>query len=323
MEEIFQDQKIKVIKEGYDPVTKTKFADFCIEPVLKGLGITIGNSLRRTIISSSLGSAIIFLKIENVYSEFSYIEGVLENVLDIISNLKQVQIKVNSDELVRLYINTKGKGVVTAGDIQPHKEVEIFDPTCKIATITSDSASLKMELGVLKGRGFVFADYFKEDPTMPPAKDGLIYLNASFSPVKLVRFDVETSRYGYRTDCERINIHLRTKSVVEPYEVLSDAANMLKNQFNFLIGFHDRIKEEVKQKEVVETKKLIDLKKSIDELDLSVRAYNCLKKLNVETIEQLIQVSEDELKSLKNFGQKSLAEVKTKLSELGLSLKET
>ncbi len=323
MKEFFQDQKIEIIKEGYDPTTKTKFADFSIEPVLKGLGTTIGNSLRRTIISSSLGSAVIYLKIENVFSEFSYIEGVLENVLDIISNLKKIPIKVNSDDLVKLYIHVKGKGVITAGDIQPNRDVEIFDPTYKIATVTSESVELKIELGAKKGRGFVFASHFKEDPSMPPPKDGLIYLNTSFSPVKLVKFDVEPSRTGYGVECEKVNIHIRTNGSVEPYEILTDASNILKSQFNYFTGFYDRIKEEIKQKEVVETKKAIDLKKSIDELDLSVRAYNCLKKLNIDTIEQLIQLSEEDLKSLKNFGQKSLLEVKSKLFELGLFLRES
>lgn len=310
---------IKILQEGPATDGKGMYGKYMIEPLIRGFGTTLGNSLRRILISSITGSAVVYLKIEGVLHEFTPLEGVMEDVTDIVINLKRLPIAVNCDELVALKLEAKGPRDVTAGDIQADDRVEIGEPDFNICKITQSGRPLNMEIGVRRNRGFIISEWHKEDPDVPKQR-GVILLDSDFSPIRLCRFEVEPARVGQRTDFDRLVIEIETDGTLNPADALSEAARILIKQFSFIVDFKERILLEEERKEEEEKKKSQDLKKTIDELDLSVRSYNCLKNANIITVEEVISWSESRLKGLRNFGEKSLNEIRAKLGVMGLKL---
>ncbi len=294
------------------------YGKYSIQPLLRGFGTTLGNSLRRILISSITGSSVIYVKIDGVLHEFTPIEGIVEDVTDIILNLKGLPVYVDSDEVVALQLEVKGPKAVTAGDIQADDRVQIVDPSYSICTVTT-ARVLKVEIGVRRGRGYVPTEWHTEDPDIPKDR-GIILIDSNFSPVVKTRFSVEPARVGQRSDYDKLNIDVETDGSVSPADALSEAARILIKEFSFIVDFKERILLEEEKKEEEEKRKSQDLKKTIDELDLSVRSYNCLKNANILTVEELITWSETRLRGLRNFGEKSLKEIKAKLNTMGLSL---
>lgn len=310
---------IKIIEEIIGEDGSGNYGRYEIQPLIRGFGTTLGNSLRRILISSITGSAVVYLKIEGVLHEFTPMEGVIEDVTDIVLNLKGLPISVNSDELVVLKLDKSETGPVTAGDFEADDRVEFPKPDFHICTITGNDTELKMEVGVRRGRGYVSAEWHKEDPDIP-ADRGIILIDSNYSPVVKTRFHVEPARVGQRTDFDKLAIEVFSDGSVMPAEALSEAARILIKEFSFIVDFKERILLEEEKKEEEEKKKGQDLKKTIDELDLSVRSYNCLKNANITTVEEMITWSETRLRGLRNFGEKSLKEIKAKLHSMGLSL---
>lgn len=312
---------IKILEERSLGDEKGLYGKYMIEPLIRGFGTTLGNSLRRILISSVTGSSVVYLNIDGVLHEFTPLEGVMEDVTDIIINLKQLPLSVNTDELVRLKIDVKGPKEVTAGDIQADDHVEIVDPSFVICNITQQGKQLKMEIGAKRGRGYVVSEWHTDDPDLPKQR-GVLLMDSNFSPITRTRFAVEPARVGQRSDFDRLVIEIETDGTVQPADALSEAARILIKEFSFIVDFKERILLEEERKEEEEKKKSQDLKKTIDELDLSVRSYNCLKNANILTVEEVIKWSESRLKGLRNFGEKSLNEIKAKLSVMGLRLKD-
>jgi len=311
---------IKIIEEPIAESGSCHHGRYLIQPLIRGFGVTLGNSIRRMLLSSITGSAPVYIKIDGVLHEFSVIDGIAEDVTDIVINVKGLPIACNSDELVPVYIDVKGPCQVTAGDIQADDRVEIVDPTYHIATLTG-STHFKMELGLKRGRGYVPSEWHEQDPEIPSAR-GLILVDSHFSPIRKVRFTIEPARVGQRTDYDSLYIEVETNGTVSPSDSLSEAAKLLIRELSFVVDFKEKILLEEKKKEDDKSKKDQNLKKMIDELDLSVRSYNCLKNADINSVEDLIKWSESQLKGLRNFGDKSLREIKAKLGILGVSLRE-
>jgi DNA-directed RNA polymerase subunit alpha len=310
---------IKILEERDTEDKKGRFGRYQIEPLIRGFGTTLGNSMRRILLSSITGSAVVYVNIEGVLHEFTALEGVLEDVTDIVLNLKKLPLTVNTDELVVLKIETKGVKDITAGDIIADDRVEIVEPDYPICSVTQAGKPLKMEIGVKRSRGYVISEWHKDDPDMPKTR-GNILIDSDFSPIRRSRFEVEPARVGQRTDYDRLILDIETDGTVEPADALSEAARILIKEFSFIVDFKERILLEEERKEEEEKKKSQDLKKTIDELDLSVRSYNCLKNANIVTVDELIRWSEQRLKGLRNFGEKSLTEIRAKLNSMGLRL---
>ena len=310
---------IKILDESTTEDGKGRFGRYQIEPLIRGFGTTLGNSMRRILLSSITGSAVVSVNIEGVLHEFTALEGVLEDVSDIVLNLKKLPIAVNTDEMVILKVETKGVKDIKAGDIVADDRVEIVDPEFPICSITQASKAFKMEIGVKRGRGYVISEWHNDDTDIPKGR-GIILIDSDFSPIRRTRFDVEPARVGQRTDYDRLILEIETDGTVEPADALSEAARILIKEFSFIVDFKERILLEEERKEEEEKKKSQDLKKTIDELDLSVRSYNCLKNANILTVEELIKWSEQRLKGLRNFGEKSLTEIRAKLNIMGLRL---
>ncbi|MEW5947329.1 MAG: DNA-directed RNA polymerase subunit alpha [bacterium] len=310
---------IRILDESPGEQDGVHYGKYQIQPLIRGFGATLGNSLRRVLLSSIPGSAAVYLKIDGVLHEFTSIKGVVEDVTEIVLNVKGLPIACNSDEPVAVKLNVKGPGEITAGDVQADDRVEITDPSYHIATITGDTL-VKMEIGVRRGRGYVPAEWHEMDPAVPKDR-GVILLDSDFSPIRRVSFSVEPARVGQRTDYDSLLIEIETDSTISPADSLSEAAKILLREFSFVVDFKEKILKEEEQKEEQEKKKSQDMKKSIDELDLSVRSYNCLKNANIESVEDLLNCSESQLKGLRNFGEKSLKEIVAKLKVMGLSLK--
>jgi len=287
-----------------------------VEPLERGYGTTIGNSMRRVLLSSVSGAAIVSAKIDGVQHEYSTIPGVVEDVTDIILNLKKVRLKVIGDEPKRMYIEAKGEGEVKAGDIEHDATITILNPDYHIATL-GKGAKLKMELVVKKGRGYVTSDELAEQE---PEQAGLIYIDALFSPIEKVNFTVNPARIGHESKYDRLTLEVYTDGSISPQDAVSLAARILQKQLDPFIVF---VSDEMKEVEEVppEVSKMNEhLEQSIEELDLSVRAQNCLKKADINTVRDLVQMSEKELLGHKNFGRKSLEEIKRVLDSLNLSL---
>jgi len=312
---------IKILEESSTEDGQGLYGHYEIQPLIRGFGTTLGNSLRRILISSITGSAVVYLKIDGVLHEFASIEGVIEDVTDIVLNLKGLAISVDSDEMVPLKLSVSGEKDVTAGDFEADDRVVIPNPDYPICSITSDKTQLEMEVGVARGRGYVPVEWHKENSEIPDER-GVILIDSNFSPVLRTRFDVSSARVGQRTDYDRLNIEIFTDGSVSPADALSEAARILIKEFSFIVDFKERILLEEEKKEEEQKKKGQDLKKTIDELDLSVRSYNCLKSANILTVEELVNWSESRLRGLRNFGEKSLKEIKAKLEAMGLSLAE-
>jgi DNA-directed RNA polymerase subunit alpha len=306
----------RVVKEE-ETATDT-YAKFIAEPFEVGYGRTIGNSLRRVLLSSLEGAAITSIKIEGADHEFSTLPGVLEDVTDIILNLKKVLLKVYSRETRVIKINKKGPGPVTAGDIETDGSVEILNPGHHIATLDHDGA-LKAEFEVKVGRGYYPAEWNK----VTDAEIGRIPVDSIFSPVRRVNYTTANTRVGQRTDYDKLEIEVWTDGRIQPDEALTMSAAILRHNLDVFVNYDKDIVEfEESEKQIDQERE--DLRKklamSVNEIELSVRAANCLNNANITTVGQLALKSEADMIKYRNFGKKSLNEIKDKLTELGLSL---
>ncbi len=293
------------------------YGKFVIEPLERGYGTTLGNSLRRVLLSSLPGTAVKWIKIENVLHEFSTIPGVKEDVVEIILNLKELSAKIHSDESVKIIrIETDKPGPITAGDLIVDADVEILDTDLHIATL-SEKSSLNMEIALAKGRGYVSSEMNK-DEDMPI---GTIPVDSIFTPVRKINYAVGKTRVGQSADYDSLTIEIWTDGSIKPDEAASLGAKIMKEHLNLFIDMTDHVDNMEIMFEKEEGKKEKVLEMTIEELDLSVRSYNCLKRAGINTVEELTNRSEDDMMKVRNLGKKSLEEVKVKLNELELGLK--
>ena len=305
----FEKPNIKCLEIDND----NNYAKFVCEPLERGYGITIGNSLRRILLSSLPGSAITGVKIEGVQHEFSTIPNVVEDVPEIIVNLKNVRLKLDKNEEKTLRINFKGEGEVKAGDIITDGTVEILNPDLHIATV-SEGGSLVMELVANMGRGYNTAEKNKKDDQ--PL--GLLPIDSIYTPVKKVNYAVENTRVGQMVDYDKLTIEVWTDGSLKPYEALSLAAKVMTGHLELFIDFSEATKNTKVMVEKEESKKEKVLEMSIEDLELSVRSFNCLKRANIATVEDLANKTEADMMKVRNLGKKSLDEVTNKLHALGL-----
>jgi DNA-directed RNA polymerase subunit alpha len=294
------------------------YGKFVVEPLERGYGITLGNSLRRILLSSLPGAAVTSVKIDGVLHEFSTIPGVVEDVTDIILNLKQLSLKVHSDEPKTLRIEAEGEGEVKAGDIHTDADVEILNPDLHIATLDK-GGRLIAEIAVGKGRGYVPADQNKT-PDMPI---GVIPVDSIFSPIRRVNYTIEHTRVGNRTNYDKLTLEVWTNGTIKPDEACSWGAKILKEHLELFLSLTDDADtiEVMQEKDENDRNKLMEM--TIEELDLSVRSYNCLKRAGINTVAELCAKSDEEMIKVRNLGKKSLEEVKQKLAAIGLSLRES
>ncbi|CEP68016.1 DNA-directed RNA polymerase, alpha subunit [Moorella glycerini] len=295
-----------------------KYGRFVVEPLERGYGITLGNSLRRILLSSLPGAAVTTVKIEGVLHEFSTIPGVVEDTTEIILNLKSLALKLHTDELKVIRIEAEGEGEVTAADIITDADVEVLNPDLHIATVEK-GGRLFIEMTVEKGRGYVSAEKNKkEDQPI-----GIIPVDSLFSPVHKVNYQVENTRVGQVTDYDKLTLEVWTDGTIAPDEAVSSAARILIEHMRLFLGLTERVSDEVTmvEKEEESRDRLMDM--SIEELDLSVRSYNCLKRAGINTVGELLQRTEEDMMKVRNLGKKSLEEVTQKLAELGLSLRQS
>ena len=298
-----------------DAANTDGYGKFVIEPLERGFGITLGNALRRTLLSSLQGASITAVRIDGVLHEFSTLPGVIEDVTEIILNLKQVRMKLHGDGPKRGTFETKGKGEVRAGDLQVDAEVEILNPEHHIASLNRDG-DLRMEVEINGGRGYVSADSHSQ--TDRPI--GVIPIDSLFSPVTRVNYTVEATRLGQRTDYDKLTLEVWTDRSILPADAVAWAAKILRDHFSLFIHFEEAIVEEVEEEvdeEVMRVRKLLD--KSVEELELSVRSSNCLRAAEIKSIGDLVQKSEPEMLKYRNFGRKSLKEIQDILGEMGLA----
>lgn len=295
-----------------------KYGKFVVEPLERGYGITLGNSLRRIMLSSLPGAAVSQVKIEGVLHEFSSIPGVKEDVTEIIMNIKSLALRNNSDtnEPKTAYIEYEGEGVVRAADIQVDQDIEILNPDLVIATLSGKDTKLYMELTITKGRGYVGADKNKTDD-LPI---GVIAVDSIYTPVERVNVTVENTRVGQITDFDKLTLDVYTNGTLVPDEAVSLAAKVLSEHLCLFIDLSENAKtaEIMVEKEDDEKEKVLEM--SIDELELSVRSYNCLKRAGINTVEELTNKTSEDMMKVRNLGRKSLEEVLQKLKELGLQL---
>lgn len=306
--------RIKCVQTSEDNI----YAKYVIEPLERGYGITLGNSMRRVLLSSLPGAAITSIKIDGVLHEFSTISGVVEDVVEIILNLKNLCLKMYTDEERILRIEAKGEGIVRAGNIIHDADVEILNPDLHIAALAA-GGRLFMELTAAKGRGYVPAERNKKGEHII----GLIPIDSIFSPVRKVNFIVENTRVGQQTDYDKLTLEIWMNGTMRPDEAASLAAKILGEHFQLFVGLTEATNnvEIMVEKEEEQKNRLMEM--SIEELDLSVRSYNCLKRAGINTVEELIQRNEGDMMKVRNLGRKSLEEVLKKLHELGLSLRES
>jgi DNA-directed RNA polymerase subunit alpha len=293
------------------------YGKFIAEPFERGYGYTIGNSLRRILLSSLEGAAVTSVKIEGVQHEFSAVKGVVEDVVQILLNLKRLRLKMFTDGTETLVLKATKEGKIKAGDFQPNNNIEILNPELHIATL-NNSGKLEMTVEVNKGRGYVPAEKNKKDGQ----PIGVIPLDSIFTPVQKVAYNVENARVGQVTDYDRLIMEIWTDGSVVPADALAYAAKILKDSLNIFITFEEE--EEVMsipKAEDQESQKLKDLlNQSVDIIELSVRSSNCLQVARIKTLGDLVQKTEQDLLKVKNFGKKSLTEISKKLKEMGLSL---
>jgi DNA-directed RNA polymerase subunit alpha len=305
-------------------ISSETYGRFSVEPFERGFGHTVGNGLRRVLLSSIEGASITSVKIDGVLHEFTSIPGVLEDVADIILNLKAILVRIEGGNEATLSIDVKRTGAVTAADIIADSNTTVVDPEQHIATLTDDTA-LKMEMKASVGRGYVTAEENEDEEK----EIGVIYVDSNFSPVKRVRYSVEDTRVGKITNYDMLNIEVWTDGTVSPELALVEASKIYRKHLNPFVQY-DRLsrdlpvfetkepesgEEEEKRVQLVES-----LNMPLDELDFSVRARNCLDSVNLQTLADLVQISEPELMKLRNFGKTSLKEIKKKLSDLNLAL---
>lgn len=292
------------------------YGKFVVEPLERGYGTTLGNCMRRILLSSLPGAAITSVKIDGILHEFSTIPGVKEDVTEIILNLKRLAVRINGDENKRAIINAVGPKEVTAADIIVDADTEIFNPDLHIATL-ADNATLVMEMNLTSGRGYVPAEQNKKENT-PIAE---IPVDSIFTPVKKVNFTVDNTRVGQVTDFDKLTLELWTDGSITPEEGVSIGAKIMQEHLNLFIGLGSDVDEMEFMIEKDEDRKVKALEMTIEDLELSVRSFNCLKRASINTVEELTRRSEEDMMKVRNLGMKSLVEVKNKLAELGLSLK--
>lgn len=295
-----------------DTLTST-YGKFTAEPFERGFGTTIGNSLRRVLLSSLEGAAVTSIKIEGVLHEFSSIPGVVEDVTDIILNVKKLRLKMHSDKPKTIRINVEGPGVVYASHIDADADIEVLTPDLVIATLDKDTI-FSMEMTVKKGRGYFPSEKNKE----VDSPIGIIPVDSIFSPAVKVNYTVESARVGQETDYDKLIMEVTTDGSVTPADAVAYAAKILKDHLTIFINFEEEGEMVESESEEVEDKFNENLLRSVNELELSVRSANCLKNANIKTIADLVQRSEGEMLRTKNFGRKSLNEIKEILTEMGL-----
>lgn len=301
--------------ECIESPTDVSYGKFVVEPLERGYGTTLGNSLRRVLLSSLPGTAVTSIRIAGVQHEFSTIPGVKEDVTEIVLNVKGIILKLHSDGPKTVYIEASGEGEVTAGDIRADAEVEILNPEHHIATLDKDG-SLSMELVTDHGRGYVVAEKNKVAQQII----GTIPVDSIYSPVLKVNYTVENTRVGNRTDYDKLALEVWTDKTISPRDAVSLGAKILCDHFVLFTDLSETIGSESTVKEKVETQRDKVLEMTIEELDLSVRSFNCLKRANINTVEDLVGKTQDEMIKVRNLGRKSLEEVEHKLAMMGLSL---
>ena len=305
---------IECIYSNEDP----NYGKFVVEPLERGYGTTLGNSLRRILLSSLPGVAVTSVKIDGILHEFSTIPGVKEDVTEIILNLKKLAVKLNGENTKRVLINAIGPKEVTAADILGDSDVEIFNPELHIATL-EENATLIMEINLARGRGYVPAEMNKDENT----PISVIPTDSIFTPVRKVNFTVENTRVGQVTDYDRLVLEIWTDGSVTPSEGVSIGSKIMQEHLSLFVELTDSAEGMEIMVEKEETQKEKALEMTIEELELSVRSFNCLKRAAINTVEELTHRSEEDMMKVRNLGKKSLDEVKHKLEELGLSLKQS
>ena len=305
---------IECIYSNEDP----NYGKFVVEPLERGYGTTLGNSLRRILLSSLPGVAVTSVKIDGILHEFSTIPGVKEDVTEIILNLKKLAVKLNGENTKRVLINAIGPKEVTAADILGDSDVEIFNPELHIATL-EENATLIMEINLARGRGYVPAEMNKDENT----PISVIPTDSIFTPVRKVNFTVENTRVGQVTDYDRLVLEIWTDGSVTPSEGVSIGSKIMQEHLSLFVELTDSAEGMEIMVEKEENQKEKALEMTIEELELSVRSFNCLKRAAINTVEELTHRSEEDMMKVRNLGKKSLDEVKHKLEELGLSLKQS
>ena len=293
------------------------YGRFVVEPLERGYGITLGNALRRVLLSSLPGAAVTSVKIDGVLHEFSTIPGVYEDTTDLILNLKGICVKLHTDEEKLLTLEAEGEGEITAGDFKCSSEVEILNPDHHIATLDSNG-SLQMEVVVERGRGYTSVEKNKKEN----APLGVIPIDSFFSPITKVIFHVEDTRVGQQTDFDKLTLDIWTDGSIFPDEAISKSAKILAEYLKLFIGLTEVPGDDIIMVEKKEDNKDKILDMTIEELDMSVRSYNCLKRAGINTVQELTQRTEEDMMKVRNLGRKSLEEVMEKLSELNLSLRK-
>ncbi|WP_394271211.1 DNA-directed RNA polymerase subunit alpha [Anaerococcus nagyae] len=315
-------EKLDTNIEILDIDEASNYGKFALYPLERGYGTTIGNSMRRVLLSSLPGSSVSKILIEGVLHEFSIIDGVVEDVPEIILNLKGLDIKKNNDEDVTLFLDIEGPKIVTAKDISKDSSIEIANPDHYIATV-NDKAKLFISLEVTNGKGYRISDQNKSDSD----PIGTIAIDSSFTPVEKVNYYVENTRVGEATDYDKLVIEVWTNGTISPQEALSEGASILIDDFTYFkdlpnVEFVEEEEIEEVEEETFTEPSDTELCKTIEEMDLSLRSFNCLKRAGFDTVGDIVEKSEAELKTIKNFGKKSLEEVKDKIHDMGLSLKD-
>lgn len=293
------------------------YGKFVVEPLERGYGTTLGNSLRRILLSSLPGAAATTVKIEGVLHEFSTIPGVVEDTTEIILNLKRLSLKIHSDEEKTLTIDATGPAVVTAADIRVDSDVDVLNPDLHIATL-ADGAKLFMEITASSGRGYVPADRNKKEDM----EIGVIPIDSIYTPIERVNYTVENTRVGQVTNYDKLTLEVWTDGSIRPDEAVSLGAKILTEHLMLFVGLTDKVRDTEIMIEKEDDKKEKVLEMTIEELELSVRSYNCLKRAGINTVQELCSKTEEEMMKVRNLGRKSLEEVQEKLEDLGLSLRK-
>lgn len=315
LKEIIVPKEIVMVEEK--KVGNELYAKFVGEPYEKGYGHTIGNSFRRVLLSSIDGAAVVAVRIKGVTHEYTTIEGIKEDVLTIVMNLKKLRVRLMDTDRQVVYISAKGKKVVKASDIQPNAHVEIINKDLEIATLEA-GATFDAEIEIARGVGYLTAEQIKENLTLP---QDYIVLDAAFSPVRRVNYKVENARVGQETDYDKLILEVWTDGSVTPKEAVDRAAVLLKYSLLPFLGDEKYSSTELEEEEEEVNEELEELfNQPVDVIELSQRASNCLKIANIKTIGELVSKTEEDLMAVKNFGEKSLNEIKEKLAEIGLSL---
>jgi DNA-directed RNA polymerase subunit alpha len=291
---------------------RENYAKFVIEPLERGFAITLGNALRRVLLSSIPGAAVTYMKIDGVLHEFSTIPGMVEDTIALMLNLKGLPVRLNTEEPKVLTLNASGAREVTAADIAPDADVEVLDPKYHLATLSAKDARLSMEIGVEMGRGYVMADKQRNIEHMI----GLIPLDSIFSPIRKVNFSVDDTRVGQSVDYDRLTIEIETNGSISPDDALAQAAHTMQDQLDLFTSFTHR-------SEPLPETPPNEWDVPVETLNLSVRSFNCLKRAGISKVSELLDLTEDEIMKMRNFGKKSLDEIKDVLAERGLSLRQS